>query len=76
MEPDVLPLVPICSQHFAHKVIYSEEECTFQQFCALNGLSQKAFNVFLTMDHLPKRMRAQQPLDVILIHRVLKDCIV
>ena len=76
MEPDVLPLVPVCSEHFAHKVIDSEEECTVQQFCALNGLRQKVFNVFFSMDHLPKGMRGQQPLDVILMHRVFKDCTV
>ena len=72
MEPDVLPLVPICSEHFAHKSIDSEEGCTVKQFCAENRLSQKAFNLFLTVEHLPEGMRAQPPRDVILMDRVSK----
>ena len=68
MQPDVLPLVPVCSEHFAHNVI--EEECTIQQFCTQNRLNSKAFNIFLHVEHLPERMRCQQPRDVILMNRV------
>jgi hypothetical protein len=70
MEPNVLPLVPVCPEHFAHKVIESEKGCTVQQFCKQYRLSQNALNIFLTMDHLPKEMRDQPPRDVILMNRV------
>ena len=70
MELDVLPLVPVCSEHFAHRVINSEEECTVEQFCTQNGLKTKAFNVFLAMEHLPEGMRDQPPRDAILMNRV------
>ena len=75
MEPDVLPLVPVCSEYFTHKVIQSEEGCTVQQFCAQNGLSQKSFNLnmFLTVEHLPEGMRALPPRDIILMDRVSKN---
>ena len=72
MEPDILPLVPLCSEHFAHKVIDSEEGLSAQQFCTQNGLSTAAFNLFLTVEHLPKELRDQPPRDVILMDRVFK----
>jgi hypothetical protein len=62
--------VPVCSEYFAHKVFDSEEGCTVQQFCAQNGLSQRAFNIFLTVEHLPEGMRDRPPRDVILMDRV------
>ena len=70
MQPDVLPLVPICSEHFAHKVIDSEGGLSAQQFCTQNRLSTAAFNLFLTVEHLPKEMRNQPPRDIILMDRV------
>ena len=70
VQPDVLPLVPVCSEHFTHKVINSEEVCTVQQFCTQNRLNTTAFNIFITLEHLPERMRAQPPHDVILMDRV------
>ena len=70
MQPDVLPLVPVCSEYFAHKVINSEEECTIQQLCVQNRLNPTAFNIFLTVGHLPKRMRDQPSRDVILMNEV------
>ena len=73
MEPDVLPLVPVCLEHFAHEVIDSEEGISAQQFCIQNGLNTAAFNMFLTVEHLPERMRDQPPRDVILMDRVFKD---
>jgi hypothetical protein len=72
VEPDVLPLVPVCSEYFAHKVIDSEEGLPAQQFCTQNGLNPTAFNVFLTVEHLPEGMRDQPPRDVILMDRVFK----
>lgn len=70
VEPDVLPLVPVCSEHFAHKVINSEEECTVKEFCLQKGLNSRAFNIFLTVEHLPEGMRDKPPCDVILMDRV------
>jgi hypothetical protein len=72
VEPDVLPLVPVCSEHIAHKVIDSEEGLSAQDFCVQNELNKAAFNLFLTVEHLPKGMRDQQPRDVILMNRVFK----
>ena len=74
MEPNVLPLVLICSEYFAHKVIDSEEGCTVQQFCTQNKLNTASFNTFLTVEHLPERMRDQTPRDVILMNRVFRSC--
>jgi hypothetical protein len=75
VEPDVLPLVPVCSEHFTYEVIDSEEELSAQQFCTQNGLNTTAFNMFLTVEHLPKGMRDQPPRDVILMNRVsVKYC--
>ena len=68
MEPDVLQLVPVCSEHFAHKVI--EKECEVQQFCAQNMLKPTAFNIFLTVKHVPERIGYQPPRDVILMNRL------
>ena len=75
MEPDVLPLVPVYSEHFVHKVINSEEECTVEDFCKQNRLNTTAFNIFLTVDHFPEleRMRHQSPRDVILMNQVLQQ---
>ena len=70
MLPDVLPLVPVCSENFAHKVVNSEEGLSVQQFCSQNKLNTAAFNIFLTMEHLPKEMRDQPPRDVILMDKV------
>ena len=70
MQPDVLPLVPVCSQHFAHKIIDSEEGCTIKEFCIQNKLNATTFNIFLTVEHLPKGMRDQPPHDAILMNRV------
>ena len=67
--------MPVCSEHFAHKIIDSEEGLPFQQFCTQNGLSQKAFNMFLTVEHLPEGMRDQPPRDVILMNRVFIKCV-
>ena len=75
MEPNVLPLVPICSEHFAHKVIDSEEGISAHQFCTQNSLRRAAFNMFLTMEDLPEGMGDQPPRDVILMDRVFKYCI-
>ena len=66
MEPDVLPLVPVCSEHFVHEVIDSEEGCTIENFCRQNKLNPKAFNIFLMVDHPPD----QPPRDVILMSKV------
>ena len=74
MEPDVLPLVPVCSEHFAHKVIDSEEGCRVKEFCTQNKLNTAAFNIFLTMEHLPEAMRNQPPRDVILMDMVFNHC--
>ena len=76
MKPDVLPLVPVCSENFAHKVIDSEEGLSVQQFCSQNKLNTTAFNIYLTMEHLPEGMRDQPPRDVILMDRVyiFKTC--
>ena len=71
-DPKVLPLVPVCSEHFAHKVIDSEEGLSAQQLCTQNRLNTAALNTFLTMDHLPEGMRDQPPRDVILMDRVFK----
>ena len=76
MQPDVLSLVPVCSEYFAHKVIDSEEGCTIQQFCTQNRSNPTAFNIFLTVEHLPKRMRDQPPHDVILMDKVFNGYIV
>ncbi len=62
--------MPVCSEYFAHKVFDSEEGYTVQQFCAQNGLNSTAFNIFLTVEHLPERMRDQPARDVILMDRV------
>ena len=72
MEPDVLPLVPVCSEYFAHKVINSEEECTVEEFCSQNNLNSKRLNMFIDVEHLPERMsmRDQPPHDAILMNRV------
>ena len=71
MEPDYLPLVPVCSKYFAHKVIDSEEGCNVDEFCSQNKLNSKGFNMFLDVEHLPERMRDQPPHDVILMKKVL-----
>ena len=68
MEPDVLPLVPVCSEHFAHEVIDSKKY--IKDFCIQKGLNPAAFNIFLTVEHLPKGMRDQTLRDVILMDRV------
>jgi hypothetical protein len=73
VQPDVLPLVPVCSEHFAHRNIESEEGLSAQQFCTENCLNTTALNIFLTVEHLPERMRAQPPRDVILMDRVFKE---
>ena len=73
MEPDALPLVPVCSEHFAHKVIDSEEGLYAQTFCTQNGLNSTTLNIFLTVEHTPERMRDQTPRDVILMDRVFKN---
>ena len=65
--------MPVCSHHFAHKDINAEEECTIEEFCTRNKLSPKALNVFLTVEHLPERMREQPPRDVILMDRVYRN---
>ena len=66
---DVLPLVPVHSpDHLAYKVINSEE-CV-QDFCTQNGLNTAAYNLFLTVEHLPKGMRDKPPHDVILMDKV------
>ena len=70
MEPDVLQLVPVCSEHFAHKKIDSKKYV--QQFCTQKGLNTAAFNMFLTVEHLPEGMREQPARDVILMDRVFK----
>ena len=72
MQPDVLPLVPVCSEHFAHKVIDSEKGCTVKEFCSQNRL--KSLYVFLTVEHLPEGMRYQPPRDVILMNKVFNGC--
>jgi hypothetical protein len=77
MEPDTLKLVPVCLEHFAHEVIDSEEGLPAQQFCTQNRLNPTAFNMFLTVEHLPEGMRDQPLRDVILMNRVyqsLKYC--
>ena len=66
-DPKVLPLVPVCSEHFDHKVIDSEEGLSAQQLCTQNRLNTAAFNTFLTKDHLPEGMRDQPPRDIILM---------
>ena len=76
MQPDVLLLVPVCSEHFAHKIINSEEGCIIQQFCTQNRLNPTAFNLFIAVEHLPKRMRDQPPRDVILMDKVFNGDIV
>ena len=72
MEPDALQLVPVCFEHFSHKVIDSGEECihTVEDFCTQNKLNPSAFNIFLTVEHFPERMRDKPPLDVILMDKV------
>ena len=70
VEPDVLPLVPVCSEYLAHKVIDSEDGCTVEEFCSQNKLNSKGLNMFLDVGHLPERMRDQPPRDVILMNRV------
>ena len=75
MHPDVLPLVPVCSKHFAHQVIDSEKGCTVKEFCTQNKLNPKHFNIFLTVEHLPEGMRDQPPRDVILMNKVFNGCI-
>ena len=74
MQPDALPLVPVCSENFAHKVIDSEEGLSVQQFCSQNKLNTTAFNIFLTVEHLPEGMRDQPPRDAILMDRVFIVC--
>jgi hypothetical protein len=69
VQPDVLPLVPVCSEHFTRKAMDSDRRCT--EFCMQNGLNTTAFNIFLTVEHLPADMRDQPPRDVILMNRVL-----
>ena len=72
MQPDALPLVPVCSEYFAHKVIDSEEGCTVKELCSQNTLNPRAFNMFLTVKHFPEGLlRDQSPRDVILMDRVL-----
>ena len=71
MEPDALPLVPICSEHFAHKIIDSERRCT--EFCKKNGLNTNAFNLFLNVEHLTEDMSGQPPRDVILMDTVFNN---
>ena len=66
--------MPVCSEHFAHEVIDSEDGLTVQQFCTQNRLKPRAFNIFLTVEHLPEGMRDQRPRDVILMNRVFKSC--
>jgi hypothetical protein len=73
VELDALPLVPIYSEHFAHTFIDSDRGCT--EFCKQNGLNTTAFNIFLTVEHLPEDMRGQPPRDVILMDRVFKQLI-
>jgi hypothetical protein len=74
VEPDVLPLVPVCSEYFAHEVIVYEEGCTIQQFCTQKRLNPKAFNMFLTVEHLPDERRDIQSRDIILMDRVFCVC--
>jgi hypothetical protein len=75
VEPDALQLVPVCTEHFAHKVIDSMEGLPAQQFCTQNRLNPTAFNIFLTVEYLPEGMRDQPPRDVILMNRVsVKYC--
>ena len=71
VEPDVLPLVPVCSEHFAHEIIDSEGGCTVKEFCSQKGLNSRAFNIFLTVKHLPEGMRDKTPRDVILMDKVM-----
>jgi hypothetical protein len=73
VEPDALPLVPICSEHFAHKEIDSDRRCT--EFCEQNRLNTTAFNIFLTVEHLPEDMKDQPPRDVILMDTVFNNYI-
>ena len=70
MQPDSLPLLPICSEYFTRKAIDSDRQCT--KFCMQNGLNTTALNIFLTVEHLPEDMslRDQPPRDVILMDRV------
>ena len=64
----------VCSEHFTHKVIDSEGGCTVQQLCAQN--KQDFIAIFVSVEHLPKKMRDQRPRDVILMNRVFNCCIV
>ena len=73
MESDVLPLVPVCSEYFAHQVINSEEGCTIEEFCSQNKLNSKGFNMFLDVEHLPDRIMDQPPHDAILMNRVFSS---
>ena len=77
MEPDVLPLVPVCSEHFAHKVINSEEECTVEEFCKQNNYDKsKSLQHFpYYMEDLPEGMREQPIWDAILMDRVFNSYI-
>lgn len=69
MEPDVLQLVQVCSDYFAHQTIELEEGCTVKEFCTKNGLKTKAFNIFLNLEYLPEGMIDQPPHDVILMDK-------
>ena len=71
MQPDSLPLVPIYSEYFTHKAIDSDRQCT--EFCIKNGLNAIAYNVFLTVEHLPEDMRDQPLRDVILMDQVFNS---
>ena len=74
MVPDVLPLVPVCTEYFTHKVIDSEEGCEVEDFCTQNKLKPTAFNIFLTVEHLPERMKDHSPRDIIVMDRVSNSC--
>ena len=70
MPPDVLPLVPACSEYITDKAIDEKEGCTVQQFCTQNELNPNAFSIFLSMEYPPEGMKDQSPRDVILINKV------
>lgn len=75
VKPGVLQLVPVCSEHFTHKVFTEEEECTVLEFCKQNNLNIAAFNIFLDYEHLPDpewmSLKDQLPHDVILMDKVV-----
>ena len=68
--------MPVCSEYLAHKVIDSEEGCTVKEFCSQNRLNPTAFNIFLTVEHLPEEMKDQLSRDVILMNKVFNSCMV